>query len=103
LAFDRLRSRAKEDIQRLHHREAVLKDQLGKLKHDADQLLKSKDQQILALTKELKDLQFELERRGEKIVMSQERITFWKERAARATKALRSAVTVLEGEEGSIL
>lgn len=98
--FEHLRERAKEDLKILKERDNNCSSKILEIKRDSEKLMQAKDQKIFLLKKEFEELKFELERRGEKLQLSKERIEYWKHRVGKVTKALKVAMNVLENEEG---
>lgn len=99
MKVDELETRLIGDLKRIRVRERELENRLEILKLENQAILKSKDEMILDLKRKIDQLNFELESYRTKGRELNRHVEDNRERVRRTVKALRLALTMLEGEE----
>lgn len=99
LKIEELETRLAGDLKRIRVRERELENRLEILKLENQAILKNKDEVILDLKRKIDQLGFELEGHRGKGRELNRQVEDHKERVRRTVKALRLALTMLEGEE----
>lgn len=99
LKVDELETRLSSDLKRIRVRERELENRLEILKLENQAILKNKDEMILDLKRKIDQFTFELESYRSKGRDLNRQVEENRERVRRTVKALRLALTMLEGEE----
>jgi chromosome segregation ATPase len=99
LKVEELETRLSSDLKRIRVRERELENRLEILKLENQAILKNKDEVILDLKRKIDQFTFELESYRSKGRDLNRQVEENRERVRRTVKALRLALTMLEGEE----
>ena len=97
--LDRLNRKVRVDIKKIQARETELENQLEMLRSDSEIQIRNRDQRILELKRKIDALEFDLDSIAEQEKQSKEENMEVEEKMEMVMKTLRSAITILEGDE----
>lgn len=97
--FEELESRFEGEFHRIRVRERELQNRLDILKHEGSAVVRHKDDLILDLKRQIEKLNYEMENFRKKNQGVYSQVESQQERIKRAVKALRVAVSLLDGGE----
>jgi chromosome segregation ATPase len=97
--YERLNHKVQIDIKKVQQREKELENQLDLLKVDAETQVRNRDNKILDLKRKIDSLEFDLEQLSLKENRNRDDKFEVEEKMDKLMKTLRSAITILEGDE----
>jgi hypothetical protein len=97
--YERLNHKVQIDIKKVQQREKELENQLDLLKVDAETQVRNRDNKILELKRKIDSLEFDLEQLSQKENRNRDDRFEVEEKMDKLMKTLRSAITILEGDE----
>jgi len=97
--LEELESRFEGEFHRIRVRERELQNRLDILKHEGNALLRHKDESILELKRVIEKLNYDMENYRKKNQGVFNEVEAQQDRMKRAMKALRVAISLLDGEE----
>ncbi len=97
--LEELESRFEGEFRRIRVRERELQNRLDIMKHEGGAIVRHKDELILDLKRQIEKLNYEMENYRKKNQGVHGQVEAHQDRMKRAMKALRVAVSLLDGED----
>jgi chromosome segregation ATPase len=97
-----LESRLQNDFQRIRVKERELQNRIELMKLESAAVIKSKDDMILELKRQLDQINYEMDSIRKKTQSINQQVEDQQDRIKRSVKALRLAVSLLDGDEAQL-
>jgi len=88
-----------DELKKIRTKERELENKITILKAEAGAVARSKDEMILDLKRQIDNLLYQIESYKTQFSSSESTLRDWKERQVRAVKALRLALSIMDGAE----